>query len=168
MEVIEREFLIRKQYHPNVMIGDLDSIRRDVEEYYTGEGIELVTKKSQDENDSQKALGHIVEIYKGNNAWKEKSASKIMIMGPFGGRLDHTLSNLSTLIKFSCEHPSFSLCMISKAAMVVPILPGKTMYLRAKGFEKDSGIGIIPAHGRCSYVKTTGLKWNLGMGCFVC
>ena len=73
-----------------------------------------------------------------------------------GGRLDHTLSALSTLHKW--RHLNLVLWGEGNMAQLLP--PGKHTIRPAKGFEGPC-CGLVPLNGPAT-LTSTGLKWNLG------
>lgn len=73
-----------------------------------------------------------------------------------GGRLDHTLSALSTLHKW----PHLNLVLWGEGNMAQLLPPGKHTIRPAKGFEGPS-CGLVPLKGPAT-LTSTGLKWNLG------
>lgn len=77
--------------------------------------------------------------------------------GGMGGRLDHTLSALSTLHKW----PHLNLVLWGEGNMAQLLPPGKHTIRPAKGFEGPS-CGLVPLKGPAT-LTSTGLKWNLGM-----
>ena len=76
--------------------------------------------------------------------------------GGMGGRLDHTLSALSTLHKW--RHLNLVLWGEGNMAQLLP--PGKHIIRSAKGFEGPC-CGLVPLNGPAT-LTSTGLKWNLG------
>jgi thiamine pyrophosphokinase len=76
--------------------------------------------------------------------------------GGLGGRLDHCLSNLSTLYMFA--HLDVVLCGDGNLARLVR--PGRTVIRPAAPFEGPT-CGLIPIGG-AAVGTTSGLKWNLG------
>lgn len=77
---------------PDVIIGDLDSITHESLEFYS-ERSAIVEERDQETTDLEKALRYCV-------AHDVRTA---MVVGVSGKRLDHTISNLSTLEKYSSQ-----------------------------------------------------------------
>lgn len=77
-------------------------------------------------------------------------------VGGMGGRLDHTLSALSTLHKWSHLH----LVLWGEGNMAQLLTPGKHTIRPAKGYEGPS-CGLVPLNGPAT-LTSSGLKWNLG------
>jgi thiamine pyrophosphokinase len=75
---------------PSLILGDLDSIRCEVRGHFEKEGVEIRRLSGQDDTDFEKALKHL----------RESGATHLAILGLTGGRLDHTLGNLSILMRY--------------------------------------------------------------------
>ena len=78
------------------------------------------------------------------------------LAGGLGGRLDHTLSSLSTLHKW----PHLHLVLWGEGNMAQLLTPGKHTIRPAKGVEGPT-CGLVPLNGP-AHLTSTGLKWNLG------
>jgi len=93
-------------------------------------------------------------------------ASKLIVMGAFGGRLDHTLSTIHVLMKVSLKYPKKCLdtqiLLIDLHSLMLYVGPGETKIFPSTRYESAKGCGLIPLGGRANHVRTTGLRWNLG------
>lgn len=78
--------------------------------------------------------------------------------GAIGGRFDHTMSSIHTLYQF-LQHKVY-LVSIGNLTLLLRSGVGNVVSCD-KRFEGES-IGLWPMNGSAS-VKTTGLKWNLGI-----
>lgn len=140
---------------------------QDVANIYQNLGSKLIESKCQNMTDSEKALRYLIELCEEKKEWKKKSASNGLVVGAFGGRMDHTLNNLSLLVRFTEEldekFTNFNLYMLNEAGLAVIIRPGRTKYIRSNYFESHKGLGLFPLNGPCKSIKTEGLKWNLGI-----
>ena len=150
---------------PHAIVGDFDSIRDDVLEYYRNKNILTAKDPSQDDSDLEKCFRHLLTWFEANPL-KENKQYKIVVTGAMGGRMDHTLNNIHILHKFSltCAEISdnISILLVDDNSIGTCILPGKTQYRKAKYFEQTTGCGIFPMIGEAPNVKTKGFKWNLG------
>ena len=80
--------------HPNVIIGDLDSLDDELQRRLRETGTDIrVSPARKDEIDLELAL-----LYA-----KEKAADDIIVLGAFGGRIDMTLANV-----FLLTHPQLA------------------------------------------------------------
>jgi len=147
------------------LIGDFDSIRDDVIEYYKAKDVQIYHDRSQDDTDLEKCLRHLQNKFLTENLYNKEKFYRIVITGGLGGRLDHTLNNIHILHKFSeryMNQNNVSLHLMDNNSIGTCILPGKTRYIRSKDFELSQGCGIFPLLGETARVRTKGLKWNIG------
>jgi len=73
---------------PDVVIGDMDSLAPDLQRFFAGKGSRIIRHpQRKDETDTQLALEYALDL-KPDEVW---------VFGALGGRLDHTLANLSLL-----------------------------------------------------------------------
>lgn len=77
----------------DAIVGDLDSISSETLEWYRNQGTKILHVSEQEHNDFEKVLRYLEEFWKG----------KVRILGLSGGRMDHTLSNLSVMLRYSDE-----------------------------------------------------------------
>ena len=83
-------YAVRAKITPNIIIGDLDSIHKDILNEMKMKDIEFIkfpTKK--DMTDTELAIEYAVD----------KGTTEIVLLGVTGTRLDHTLANIMLLIK---------------------------------------------------------------------
>jgi thiamine pyrophosphokinase len=111
------EYLLDYKIIPNIIVGDFDSINTK-----SFEGIELVKySKEKDETDTELALRIALD----------RGSKEIIFLSATGNRLDHTLANLSLLIKlleFSIEGK-----IIDKNNIVYLLKPGQHKISNEKG-----------------------------------
>lgn len=91
---------------------------------------------------------------------------KIIILGALGGRLDHTLANLSNLIKYqkiirnnNLLHAT-KLFIVDNCSICFSLQPGYYKYVKSELFERKTGIGIFSMNGQTGETTTKGLKWD--------
>ncbi|MHB8390714.1 MAG: thiamine diphosphokinase [Acidobacteriaceae bacterium] len=75
----------------HVIVGDLDSVSSDTREYFARHGAEILRVPDQDHNDFEKSMEYLMAKWSG----------VVHIYGLTGGRLDHTLTNLSIMLRYS-------------------------------------------------------------------
>lgn len=85
------DFLVKEKITPDVVIGDLDSASAVTIRTLTAAGIPVIKQASQYKNDLEKALDY---------ALSEKY-TEINVTGFTGKRFDHSLNNLSILLRYS-------------------------------------------------------------------
>ena len=143
---------VRARFLPNLVKGDLDSIRPDVRAYYQKQGIPIVDlSHDQDSTDLQKCVSYIERL----SIEKKNDIDTIVAVGALGGRLDHILANLSTLHTF--RHLKLILCGDGNIARLVP--SGKTIIKPYRRLEGPS-CGLVPMTG-AAQASTKGLRWDM-------
>ena len=75
---------------PKLIIGDLDSIKPDVLEYYSSK-TKVIKVKDQNSTDIEKCLNKLIKM----------NYSEVVLLGCTGNRLDHSLGNLSIMYKYA-------------------------------------------------------------------
>lgn len=75
---------------PNFIIGDLDSIKPEVLNFYRNKKVKIIKLKRQNDTDLEKAL----------KLCKKLKYDNVFVVGFAGKRFDHTLSNISNVLKF--------------------------------------------------------------------
>lgn len=83
------EFLYRNQVMPTHIVGDFDSVRTEVVEFYQKETQVLIRKfkPEKDASDTEIALHLAIEL----------GVEKVWIFGGTGSRLDHVMANIQIL-----------------------------------------------------------------------
>ena len=80
--------LIDHNINPNIIIGDLDSLSKEVKDNFQGQIINTI---DQSEYDLRKAINYI----------HSEGIQSVVILGATGKREDHTLGNIFSIIKYS-------------------------------------------------------------------
>jgi len=74
---------------PDVIIGDMDSLDSNEEKYFEERGSRIIRHpREKEETDTQLALEYALEM----------NPEEVCIFGALGGRIDHTLANISLLV----------------------------------------------------------------------
>lgn len=131
---------------PDLLIGDLDSLPDGVADSMGQWDIEIARyPRDKDETDLELALLTAVHRFPG---------ATLLILGGFGGRLDHTLANILLLAHPNLiGQPIFFLNKRELAWLVV----GETEILGQPG----DTVSLIPMGGPVQIAETTGLRWPL-------
>lgn len=137
--------LLALGHWPNVLIGDMDSLPDGVDGALPRVGVEVVTfSQDKNETDLELALLYAVEHY----------PDPIEIYGAIGGRLDHTLANLSLL-----SHPALA----DRDVRIVELR--EEVWLVRDRTEITGEIGdtvsLLPVSDDVLVCLTTGLRWPL-------
>ncbi len=85
------EHAYRLKLEIDSIIGDLDSISPKTLEYYRGRCCTILNIAEQGHNDFEKVLLSLMN----------PAGTEVVVLGMTGGRLDHTLSNLSVMLRHS-------------------------------------------------------------------
>eukprot|EP00899_Mesostigma_viride_P019622 jgi/Mesvir1/27661/Mv07384-RA.1 len=105
----------RRWYKPDVLIGDLDSVRKEVQGFYRDAGTLLEDKSGDvDTNDMHKCMTYIDK-----NLVKGDSNVTVLVVGALGGRLDHEMGNLHVLFQF----PHLRVVLLDDLNLVTLLMP---------------------------------------------
>lgn len=142
-------------YVPDIICGDMDSIRPKVLTHYKVQGSEILSSSCQDTTDFTKCVSELLQR-RGN---RQLQFDQIIAVGSTGGRLDHLMAMIQTLFLF----PSDSLppIFIVAAQSVTFLLQPGNHCIKVSCDMVGSDCGLIPVAQPCHSVTTSGLKWNL-------
>ncbi|RAL41494.1 hypothetical protein DM860_010288 [Cuscuta australis] len=144
---------VRKRYKPDVIKGDLDSIRDDVRDFYFSLGSKVVDEShNQDTTDLHKCVAYI------HNLPDLKTPNLcILVVGALGGRFDHEMGNINVICRFA----STRIVLLSDDCLI-QLLP-KTHHHKIHIHSSVEGphCGLVPIGMPSGCTTTTGLKWNL-------
>lgn len=124
---------------PDIIIGDLDS--------YTPDGTEraeVIRVPDQESNDLEKALHEAVK----------RGAKTAVVFGATGKQLDHTLKNLSVLLRF---HPILDDIRFKDRYSEMEIITSPFK----RTMEPGTTISLFPLSGTVHGITTRGLKYPL-------
>lgn len=77
---------------PQVIVGDMDSIKTDVRAYYENQGVDFhILPPAKDETDTEMALDYLLKA----------GCSSIDLFGCLGGRSDHAIGNIYLLVELA-------------------------------------------------------------------
>ncbi|MEJ2633943.1 MAG: thiamine diphosphokinase [Calditrichia bacterium] len=125
---------------PHVVIGDLDSGGQFLQDKLTE--TRFIRRPSQNMNDLEKAL-----IY-----CQEQQAQSLIILGVTGGRLDHTINNISVLARYDTQ---FNMEIHDRYSRIFLV---RKMFEYAG--EQGQNVSLLPA-GKVEGITTRGLKYSL-------
>ena len=128
---------------PDLLIGDMDSIRPDVLEKYEGRVEEERLNCIKDDTDGVHAL----------DVAMEKGADTVVLLGALGGRMDHALANLMLLVRAGRKHVRAEI--VDDGVRVFRV-DGKETLIGAKG----QTVSILPLGG-AEGVSLTGFFYPL-------
>ncbi len=131
--------------HPDVVIGDLDSLPADARDELERAGTKVIAFPTRkDETDLELALLYAVE----------RGADHITVLGALGKRIDHELANLLLL-----AHPRL-------AAVQIRVVAGNQELTLVRGEARFKGqvgdlLSLLPIGGDAQGITTWGLEYPL-------
>lgn len=134
------ERLLRHGFTPTAIVGDLDSIPKEIRERYADRIHQVI---DQEINDLAKSVRFA----------HESGYRELLILGATGLREDHTLGNISLLMDYA---PMFDrIEMVSDYGWFTPLLQSAT--LRSRPGQQVSIISMYPE----GEISTEGLRWPI-------
>jgi thiamine pyrophosphokinase len=150
---------LRRAHLPDLIKGDLDSIRPDVRDYYSRLGVDIVLDADQNHHDLDKCL---MSLHALQGQWQREERGReemiVVVLGAFGGRLDQEMANLNMLFRW--QKPFGRVILISDDSTAILLPPGEHRIEPNREVESVT-CGLIPLGGPALSVTTTGLRWNL-------
>lgn len=129
---------------PHVLLGDFDSIPKELLDYYGGLSIKLLRyPKEKDYTDTWLAMDYCVE----------QKAEELILLNVTGDRLDHMLGVIYLLRRFLKKGVA---AKILDETNEISLLEGNHTI-----FGKPGGVLSLLPHGGDAFVSTSGLKWDL-------
>ncbi|XP_076915860.1 thiamine pyrophosphokinase 1-like isoform X2 [Bidens hawaiensis] len=145
---------IRQRYKPDVIKGDMDSIRPDVLNFYRNLGTKIVDNSDdQDTTDLHKCIAYILDSVSDNT----KSNLCILVAGALGGRFDHEMGNVNTLCRFSTTR----IVLLSDDCLIQLLPSARHHEISIVSSVEGPHCGLIPIGAPSGSSTTTGLQWNL-------
>ncbi len=130
---------------PSVIIGDMDSVdERDLEEYGAKGSTILTYPSAKDETDTELALHYALDL----------KPEEILIFGALGGRIDHTLANISLLV--AAAKRGVSAKIIDETCEICLVVGSVTV-------EGGSGqtVSLLPVSSRVTGITLDGFEYPL-------
>ncbi|ETW08450.1 thiamine pyrophosphokinase [Aphanomyces invadans] len=167
-----------KNFVPQYIKGDLDSIRPEVASYFQLHGAQVIQDPDQESNDLDKCLT-LLQALQGDLASNDQGEPiklNVLVVGAMGGRFDQEMQNVNALFqwqrfrpqRFAKSNPLFMarssifhrMTLVSDSTSAVLLAPGKHC-IRPNFDVEGRKCGLIPIGGSCERLTTHGLKWNL-------
>uniref|UniRef100_A0A1I8JJF6 Thiamine diphosphokinase n=2 Tax=Macrostomum lignano TaxID=282301 RepID=A0A1I8JJF6_9PLAT len=151
--------MLCKEFEPQLVTGDFDSVRPEVLQYYKDlPSTEVIPTPDQDRTDFDKCLSCLLDSQRLN---LNKEIACILVLGGLGGRVDHTFGNLHTLVKWSSQcKPRIYFATQHDLWVCLPPCQ-ESVECRLLRPRQGKYAGLIPLDQPCLNVYTSGLKWNL-------
>lgn len=135
-------YLLEYGIQPEVILGDLDSIKTQVLQAYRKQGVRILKIEEQETTDFEKTLLFA----------KENSVKEITVVGAISERPDHTLNNFSVMKRY---YKIFDIRILEKEFEIYYIKNITTF-----SYKKGQVVSFMPMP-MASGIITTGLKYPL-------
>ncbi|KAI0497880.1 hypothetical protein KFK09_021118 [Dendrobium nobile] len=145
---------VRRRYKPDLVIGDMDSIRAEVKDYYSDLGVKILDEShDQDTTDLHKCVAFVCD----GQHILEKSNLCILVLGALGGRFDHEIGNINVLHRFS----NMRIILLSDDCLIYLLPKTHRHEIYIEPSVEGPHCGLIPVGAPSTCTSTTGLQWNL-------
>ena len=170
------------KYIPDVVKGDLDSLRDDVKQFYIAAGCAVVHDRDQDHNDLDKCLQTLQKHWYIDRSITTPTAdttdttppsssspsasptnnkptlpTTVIILGAFGGRFDQEVASIHALYKW---RTAFDRVVLVGGGNVACLLDPGTHRLDPVGAEGPV-CALLPVGGPVRSITTRGLQWDM-------
>ncbi|KAK6201320.1 uncharacterized protein RJT21DRAFT_34387 [Scheffersomyces amazonensis] len=179
----------RSKYIPDYIVGDLDSLKDEVKNYYETKGSKVIPQITQYSTDFTKSM-NIIQLYffssesrqsldsvqDFNNGIAEslekfnvpnnQAAIRIYILSGIGGRFDQTIHSISQLYILNESVPYLQLFFITTSDVIFLLKKGKNYvsYPSKSTFHDKSSVptcGLLPLGNNEVILSTYGLKYDV-------
>ncbi|CAM9453068.1 unnamed protein product [Ectocarpus sp. 6 AP-2014] len=161
----------RACFVPDIIVGDLDSLRPEVARFYEGLGSEIKLRDDQDHCDFEKCLVEVESRLSspppsaaagGSGGGSGPCGATVVGLGAFGGRFDHEMQAVSLLHAYTSRFHRLVLMGAGNVAFLLQ--PGLSHAVQPDSRFEGPTVGLLPVGGPCRAVTTEGLRWNLDGG----
>ena len=158
-----------RQKIPNVIIGDFDSLRADVQNFYEKLGSEIIKDEDQYSTDFGKSVNHLRSVLSLSSEVESQPANvDIIVVGSISGRVDQGIGLLGELYRETHRSQSnMRLWLVSEGNVSWLLPPGNNLLLGldvkltdAKRNIFATHVGILPLYGP-SVITTKGFEWDV-------
>ncbi|KAK9084226.1 hypothetical protein Scep_030697 [Stephania cephalantha] len=145
---------VQNRFLPDVIKGDMDSIRPEVLGFYSNLGTKIVDEAhDQDTTDMHKCVAYIQDF--ASNLGNSNVC--ILVAGALGGRFDHEIGNINVLCRFS----DIRIILLSDDCLIQLLPKSHHHEIHILPSVEGPHCGLIPIMTPSAISTTTGLKWNL-------
>ncbi|KAJ8092997.1 thiamine pyrophosphokinase [Marasmius tenuissimus] len=141
------------RFMPDLIKGDLDSLRCDVRHYYASQGVPVVEDSDQYTTDLMKCVTAVEEKER-----EDGQEYEIIILGGLAGRLDQTVHLLSFLHKLRKKRSKIFAVTDDNVGWV---LDEGEHSIRIDHSALGVTCGLLPIGVDGTMLSTSGLRWNL-------
>ncbi|KAI4349648.1 hypothetical protein L6164_010212 [Bauhinia variegata] len=150
----EEVLQVRSRYKPDVIKGDMDSIRTEVLDFYKNLGTKIIDEShDQDTTDLHKCIAYIRDLTPNI----DKSTLCILVAGALGGRFDHEIGNINVLCRFSDTR----IILLSDDCLIHLLPRNHRHKICIQSSVEGPHCGLIPIGMPSRSTTTTGLQWDL-------
>jgi thiamine pyrophosphokinase len=142
-------------YLPDLLKGDLDSVREDVRRYYETRGVLVVRDDDQNSTDLMKCIQSLQEKEEADGT---DTPYDVVLLGGFSGRLDQTIHTLSYLHKL---RKSGRRLFVVADENVGWVLDEGKHHISIDHLILGPTCGLLPVGIDSTVLTTKGLRWNL-------
>lgn len=133
---------------PNLLLGDMDSIPKDILEEYKNKNVDMeIFSSEKDMTDSEIAIWRAVTL----------GCTQLVIIGALGGRVDQSIANIFILKKLLEQGVD---AVIVNEKNEVRLIKDKIELLADKLYK----LSLIPLTQKVTGITTKGLKYSLNNG----
>ncbi|KAI0925984.1 hypothetical protein AcV5_008566 [Taiwanofungus camphoratus] len=150
----EQDRDLRSLYIPDLIKGDLDSLRDDVREFYAALNVPITRDSDQYATDLMKCIHALAEKEKADRVGQYD----LVILGGLSGRLDQTVHTLSFVHKLRKTRKRTFAITDDNIAWVLD--EGEHRISVNHGVLGPT-CGLLPVGVDSAIISTTGLRWNL-------
>ncbi|GAA5834870.1 hypothetical protein JCM11251_002047 [Rhodosporidiobolus azoricus] len=141
---------------PDLVLGDLDSLREDVRTYYDGKGVLVESDPDEFSTDLGKNVTRLSQHEK-----TTQQPHQLIIIGGLSGRLDQTIHTLHAVWLLAEQEKRERVWVVGRESAAMVLGKGKhRLTIDLSTFGKTCG--VLPLGSSEAFVTTTGLEWNLG------
>lgn len=154
---------------PDLIHGDLDSLRDDVRAYYVSQHVEVSRDGDQDSTDFGKTMYRISCRVSSSLSSSSSSSSlscrtvvqDVLVLGTVGGRVDQGLGLLHEMMREERQYPQLRVWLFSECSVSFVLRSGRNVIggLQSHHVFCES-VGILPLYGAAS-ITTAGLEWDV-------
>jgi len=151
---IEDGSTARGFFLPDLIKGDLDSIRDDVKNYYASRGVTIIHDRDQYSTDLMKCISALSDKEQADG----HSQFDIILLGGLSGRLDQTVHTLSYLHKLRKSRKRVFAVTDDNVGWV---LDEGEHFIHINHKILGPTCGLLPVGVDSTVLSTAGLRWNL-------
>jgi thiamine pyrophosphokinase len=140
---------------PDIIHGDLDSLRDDVRAYYASHGVDVSQDHDQYSTDFGKTMQKI------SSRSPSSLQRDVLVLGTLAGRVDQGLGLLHEMIREETKHPDLRIWLFSESSLSFILKCGHNVIRGLQSSELfTENIGLLPVWGPAT-ISTTGLEWDV-------